>query len=293
MAEATHSAGTNEPALPLEAPRWPADVPGDADAEAILCAAFGGLKAAGDPALDAALGALTELEKHALDGVPQGLDPVPLRRAATLRYRVTAAIGSAPAPGAPIDDAAGRALLAEIDEVLGTIARLATSTHAAEADAIRHALVKEAVDLSELLQLLATPEAPAALPVRAAKPWTRTPVPATRVVVPATAGEDRRSRGGWIALAVVALLVGAWHGQRLLARPAPPPRPTVPGAPDGAFGYGGADGSRIVISGTGQPMPPAQAEAFREREAAAGRSVREVAPGVYVSAPAADRKDSP
>jgi hypothetical protein len=160
--------------------------------------------------------------------------------------------------------------------------------------------VKEAVDLSELLQRLATPEAPAtaaaaaaALPVKAAEPRTRTPVPATRVVVPATAGEDRRSRRGWIALAAVALLVGAWHGPRLLARPALLPRPTVEGAPDGAFGYGAADGSRIVISGTGQAMPPAQAEAFQEREAAAGRAVREVAPGVYVSAPAVYRKDSP
>jgi hypothetical protein len=160
--------------------------------------------------------------------------------------------------------------------------------------------VKEAVDLSELLQRLATPEAPAtaaaaaaaaALPVKAAEP--RPPVPATRVVVPATAGEDRRSRRGWIALAAVALLVGAWHGPRLLARPALLPRPTVEGAPDGAFGYGAADGSRIVISGTGQAMPPAQAEAFQEREAAAGRAVREVAPGVYVSAPAVYRKDSP
>jgi hypothetical protein len=289
------TAGKNDSAPPNAARVWPADVPSEVDAEAILCAACDGLKAAEDAALDAALGALTELEKRALDGVPQGFDPAPLRRAATLRYRISTAVATAPAPGAPIDGAAGRALLAEIDEVLGAVAPLATSARAAEADAIRHALVKEAVDFSELLQRLTMPEAaamPAALSGKADEPRTRTSVPATRVVVPATAGEDRGSRGGWIALAVVALLVGAWHGQRLLGRPAPAPRPTVDGAPDGAFGYRAADGSRVVISATGKPMPPAQADAFREREAAAGRTVREVAPGVFVSAPSI-RKDSP
>jgi hypothetical protein len=279
------TAAGNDPAR--TPPRWPADVPSEVDAEGILCAAFGGLKAAGDPALEAALVALTALEKGALDGVPQGIDPVPLRRAATLRYRIETALATAPAAGAPIDLDAGRALLAAVDDVLAAMTSLGASPRAAEADAIRRALVKEAVDLSELLQRLAPRHgAPAPAASGAAIAPSRSSV--ARVLATDAIAEGqvaRRSRRAWIALAVVTVLGGGFHAYRWAARPPPPKLPTLAGLPEQALGFEKPGGGRMIVSKDGAPLTAGELAAFRRAEEAAGRVIREVAPGIFVSAP--------
>ncbi|HYG69627.1 MAG TPA: hypothetical protein VD838_18270, partial [Anaeromyxobacteraceae bacterium] len=151
-------AGRIESAPTSTAPTWPADVPPQPDAEGILCAALGGLKAAEDAALESALAALTPIEKDALLGRPIPIDPEAIRRAASLRYRVTTAIRGAPSDGAEVDGGALSALLGEVDGALAAVAALAPSVppdHASALEAIRNALVKEAIDLSEIAQRVA------------------------------------------------------------------------------------------------------------------------------------------
>jgi hypothetical protein len=283
------TAGKNDSAPPNAARVWPADVPSEGEAEGILCAAFGGLKAADDPALDAALGTLTQLEKDALNAALREFDPVPLRRAATLRYRITTAVNTAPAPGEPIDAEAGRTLLAAMDEVLAAVAMLSTSPRGEEIEPIRRALVKEAVDFSELLQRLAPSDdltGPAAPPRAASAATSRTAVARVVEVDAAADSEDaRRSRRAWLMLAIIVVLGGAFHGYRWFQRPPRPQLPTLRGLPEQALGFEKPGGARMVISKDGVPLTADELTEFRRTEEAAGRVVREVAPGIFISEP--------
>lgn len=285
----TTAAPNRAPPAPAVPPAWPADVPSEDDADGILCAAIAGLRAAGDPALATTLDALTALERDALTGELRDPAPGPLRRAATLRYRLAAALAGAPRAGAPVDAEAGRALLAAIDEALAAVAALDAGARAREVDAIRRALVKDAVDLSERLQRLSPADAgdAAAGPTPPRAPAARvTTARVLAVDARSAAAARRRTLGLGVALGVVVLGAGAFWTHRLVTRPPPPAFPTLPGLPEAALGYEASSGARLVVSGTGKSLPPADVDALRLREAAAGRTVRELAPGVYVSSAA-------
>ena len=274
------ASGVPPPAL------WPATAPGEEDAEHILCSALAGLAAAGDPALDATLAALTPLETEALRSAAPQPDAVSLRRLAALRYRVAFALSTAPAPGSPVDSGGGNLLLTEIDEALPALKGVAEQVpdRAAEIDAIRNALVKEAVDLSEALHRLQPGAAPA--PAPAVRDPRRTTGRMRVDAIPEPHAAGRKRTGLWIAFGIATLAAAAFHGWNRFLRPeiAPPPPPFgIPAGMTGADAQGSA--GRLVVRKGGEQTSQVDIEAFRTKEEASGRTVREVAPGVYLSTP--------
>jgi hypothetical protein len=272
------------PAPPAAAALWPSTGPGEQDAEHLLCSALAGLSAAGDAALDATIEALTPIETEALQSLASVPEPAPIRRLATLRYRVAFALSTAPPPGSPVDAAGANLLLTEIDEALPALRKVAERMpeRAAEMEPIRIALVKQAVDLSEALHRL-QPGAVTA-PVPAAPDPRRTTGRLKIDVVPEPAAPERKRKGMWITLAVAAALAIGYHGWIRFLRPAPAPPPAAFAAPPGTTGVEapGAAGRLVIRSGTQGPSA-SDVEAFRAREEAAGRTVREIAPGVLLS----------
>jgi hypothetical protein len=143
---------------PPPTPAWPAGIPGLDVAERALRSALDA-SAPPDPAIGGVAtrvaGELSEIEGKALRGAPLQVDSSPLRRAAAMRVRVGAALASAPPPGARADGDAVAALLAEIDDLLSDVNAVAASGSmelAAALAACRGALVKEAIDFSEVAQ---------------------------------------------------------------------------------------------------------------------------------------------
>jgi hypothetical protein len=284
------------PAIPAQprVPLWPSTAPGEEDAEHILCSALAGLAAAGDPALEATLEALTPLETEALQSLASVADPAPVRRLAALRYRVAFALSTAPAPGSPLDAGGGNLLLTEIDEALPSLKGVADRLpgRAAETEAIRNALVKQAVDLSEVLHRL-QPGAPAAPAARAPDP-RRTTGRMRIDAIPEPAARERRRVGIWVTLAVTIVATAAFHGWNRFLRPEPAPPPGPFGIPAGTTGAEApGPAGRLVIPRSGQVPAPADVEAFRVGEEAAGRSVQEIAPGVFLSRPSNPSPGSP
>jgi hypothetical protein len=263
--------------------RWPGTAPTAHDAEHLLANALAGLKPEGDAPLDATLEALSSLETSALLGDALPVDPDPLRRAAALRFRVATAILTAPSPPAPVDATAAGAILDEIDEVRGALKamREAMPDRDQELDAVQRKLVKDAVDLSEVVQRL-SPAGEAGVPA----PAVRTArAPATRILT-MEAGEGREPEhptrwGMWITLALAVAGGAAFHANRYLeARNALPP-PTLAGAPAGTMGTE-RGGSKILVAEPGKVIDPAEVESFRRLEEAKGNTVEEVAPGMWV-----------
>ncbi len=159
------------PAAPAGAPLWPATGPTAAEAERALRAALGG---AGAPSplgevAGQVVGGLSSLEREVFTSGAVPVDAVTIRQAAVLRLRVAAALATRPAPGRPVDAAAVAGLLAEIDGLLGAVKALLVDASPAvrePLEAIRNALVREAVDFSEACQEIGTAELPLA-PARA------------------------------------------------------------------------------------------------------------------------------
>jgi hypothetical protein len=286
--EADFDVDFDDGAAPLAAPAftagagpWPANVPGTAEAADALARGFAGLfDPPGSPLAVVAdvVNALSALERAVLAGEGVAVDAGPIRRAAVMRVRVAAALASAPAGGGDVDPAAVGALLAEIDALLSDVGALAAGA-APEVqpslEAIRNALVKEAIDLSEVAQRLA-PAGEAS-----AQQQARTPRAPQARVLSMSAAEDEakpaRRPWMWVALAVSLTIAGAFHGwnwyQRraaLAARPAGVPAgltevPLPPGAP------------RVLrpVSADEQP-DPAELEKLKALEEAKGNAVQEI-----------------
>ena len=107
------------------------------------------------------MAALSTAEKAAAQGQKLPFDPAPVRRAVGLRWQVAAAIDALPSPGAQIDQGAVQAILGGIDDVLAALKEQSDDAgpEALRAlETVRHALVKEAIDLTEALQQVAPAE---------------------------------------------------------------------------------------------------------------------------------------
>jgi hypothetical protein len=293
-------AGTGEPApSPLPAPpaaappsyagAWPAGVLGGKDAERLLAAAVTGAATEPGPARATAAQtaeALSDLERRALADIAVPVDAALFRRASALRLRVALALGTAPPAGSPIDSAAVQALLAELDSTLAELKAAAEggeSPHPGIA-LLRKVLVKEAIDLTDAVNRIAPAQAPA----------IKTPArPATRLLSNRSGVEGvsaPRVGRGWLALLVLAALAaGAFHGYRLLARKPLVPPPSFGSAPQGAVGVRQGPVS-VVVPESGKLLDPAQVERFKAQEEAKGNTVKEVAPGTYVSVPLPPRE---
>lgn len=264
---------------------WPAATPSQAAASEALSRALAGTLPATAPLAAVAeqvLAGLSALEREVLGGDPQPFDPAPVRAAAVMRLRVAAAIAIAPPPGAPVDRAAVRDLLGEIDALLAEVKVLVQGApHDARLglEAVRNALVREAIAFSGAADP-ALPGAPTPAPA------ARTRRAETARLVAAGAAPRRRRPVGLLALlAVAALAALGYHGWSRYARPAPAPPPTFPGAPAGTLGTG-RGASRVLTTLPGARVDPAELERFRRLEASRGNALRAIAPGTWAIEPA-------
>jgi hypothetical protein len=256
---------------------WPAaDVPTAAEAdraiEAVLRGAPGGL----DAELVARVSReLSEAERAAFAGEAEGAASV-LRAGAGMRWRLGAAVVTAPQSGA-FDADAVAALLADTDDLLAGLKKLADESPdaAAPVAAIRAGVVHDAISIGNVVQRL-TPAGAAKSPAAVKALQAR--------VLSITAGEApsagrRRARVLWAALAVAALGAGGLELQQRLS--APPPPATAAGAPAGSMVSGERSGRSLLVTRDGKPMPAEDLARLREAQRSRGRAVREVAAGVY------------
>lgn len=198
---------------------WPANAPTLGIAEEALLAGLDRtpppFPAFGAVALQVA-DALSDLEVKALARAPLQIDGGPIRRAASMRVRVGVAFATAPPRGASSDSASVAALLAEIDDLLAEVNALASDAPPELAPALggcRNALVKEAIDFSEVAQRYVAVDAPFAQEA----PVVRRRAGVTRVRSSPRVPDGEREHGKrqrmlyWV-LAVAILAAGGYHG---------------------------------------------------------------------------------
>jgi hypothetical protein len=196
-----------------------------------------------------------------------------------------------PPPGTPIDGAAVDELLSEIDGLLGAVKGLldqAPLEAQASLEAIRNALVKEAVDFSEACHALGTTEVPLA-----PAPQRASGRAATARVLSVNAGvdaedrpEERRRRLGPLITLVVIVLAGVgYHLIGAVNAPTKVAPVTYEGAPAGTMAL--KNGKQyLLVALPGANVNPADLEKYRQYEARRGNRVREVAAGTWSIEPA-------
>ena len=285
------------PAAPAATPApgalpWPGGVPEGPDADWLLRAAVEGVPTPPGPqreAADAVAASLSGLERGALQGAAIPVEADLVRSASVLRLRVALALASVPAPGSPVDDGAVQALLGELDAALG---RLKAAAEGCPADALpglealRTALVREAIDLTEVVQRLGPAGAPAALPAAAPAAAAR-PVPrkarrpAETDFVVEVADESSGRKVLWTLLALALLAGVAFHVHRYLTRPVPP-SVHVPGAPAGSVATRPAAGKPVVLVKPNGAFDAAELETLRAQEEIRGKTVRQLSPGTVL-----------
>ena len=275
---------------PAHAGHWPSGLPSEDEAESALV-----LYTRGKLRPDAPLAAVTrdavkgmsELERQVVGGAELPFDGQPIYKAAVLRLRVAAALATVPTEQARVDDAAVQALLAELDGVLALVNPLAMAAppeHQPALEAVRNALVREAVDFSEAAHRVSAGGAP---PERAStRPVARSQAPVSRVLS-LQAGEEeepRVERRRRAPVAVLILLVLAIAGVLVwqeVARPPVKAPPSFDGAPANTVAVTNGP-YRLMVVAPGKQVDPGELARFRSQEEKKGNVVTEVAPGNWL-----------
>jgi len=278
------------PSIPAPFAVWPGTVLSAADGQAVMRAALSGLwpEPRLRPVTEKLVASLSTAEKGATLGQKLPFDPVPVRRAVGLRWQVAAALDTLPPQGAKVDQSAVQVILGGIDEVLADLKTLSddASPDALRAlETIRHALVKEAIDLTEALQHVAPPEM--VKEITTSRKARKAAAPVTRMVYTAATGPDRGPRQvpwGLVVVLVVAV-AGAvgYHGYRYVNRPAQAAS-MISGAPSGTVGSVTPQG-KILVTPAGVKLDPKEVENFKNLEKAKGNDVREISPGTFIVSP--------
>lgn len=276
---------------------WPANLPGAEESARLLVAAVAGEALAPGPLAEAAVASarkLSQLERDAVAGNPLPVDPMVVRQATVLRFRVSLALQAAPQSGGQGDAGAVQALLAEIDGVLAELKALEEGAPPAVQpglDTIRSGLVSEAIDLTEAVQRLAP--APVPQPEAVPKPAARRPAEKRAAVAGAAAEFEglKERRGGskaLVALLVLSVLAAAgYHLKERLGPGTAVERPTMPGAPGNAVAPSNRlGGPRVVVSQDGKPFEREQVERFRKEQAERGNEVIQTSPTTLLVRPA-------
>jgi hypothetical protein len=279
------------PSVPPSSAAWPGSLLSAEEGFAVVRAALSGLwpEQRLRPVTEKVVSALSTAEKAAALGQVLPFDGDPVRRAVGLRWQVAAALDSLPPTGTQVDQPAVQAILGGIDDVLAVLkgeADDAAPETLRALEAVRHALVKEAIDLTEALSKVA----PAGVveEITTSRRARRTDTgPVTRMVY-TTKGPDREPRQvPWGLVVVLALAVAggaAYHGYRYVNRPKLVPSP-VSGAPSGTVGTVTPQG-KVVVAPAGKKLDAKELESFKNLEKAKGNEVREVVPGTFVVTPA-------
>ena len=247
------------------------------------------------PVTEKLVAALSTAEKASALGQKLPFDPAPVRRAVGLRWQVAAAIETLPPMGAQVDQGAVQGILGGIDDVLAELKVLSDDAgpEALRAlEGVRHALVKEAIDLTEALQQVAPAELVEEI-TTSRKARRGSAVAVTRMVRTTEAFDDGPRQVPW-GLVVVAG-AGGDRSRRVprlsLREPGPKPAPpTISGAPSGTVGTVTPQG-KVVVAPPGARLDPKEVENFKNLEKAKGNDVREISPGTFVVTP--DRTSGP
>jgi len=286
------------PSIPAPFAVWPGTVLSAADGQAVMRAALSGLwpEPRLRPVTEKLVASLSTSEKGATLGQKLPFDPVPVRRAVGLRWQVAAALDTLPSQGAQVDQAAVQAILGGIDEVLADLKTLSddASPEALRAlETIRHALVKEAIDLTEALQQVAPPEMVEG--ITTSRKARRTDAAAATRMVYTTKGEDSGpGQVPWglvVVLVVVVAAAAAYHGYRYVNRPKQAAS-QISGAPSGTVGTVTPQ-AKVIVAPAGMKLDPKEVENFKNLEKAKGNEVREVLPGTFIVSPEGARPGNP
>ena len=282
------------PSVPASYAVWPGTVLSAADGQAVMRAALSGLwpEASLRPVTEKLVASLSTAEKGATLGQKLPFDPVPVRRAVGLRWQVAAALDTLPSQGAKVDQASVQAILGGIDDVLADLKILSddASPEALRAlETIRHALVKEAIDLTEALQQVAPPEM--VEEITTSRQARKAAAPVTRMLYTADKGPDRGpSQIPWglvIVLVVVVAAAAAYHGYQFVNRPKQAAS-TIAGAPSGTVGSVTPQ-AKVLVTPAGVKLDPKEVENFKNLEKAKGNDVREISPGTFIVSPESAR----
>jgi hypothetical protein len=195
-----------------------------------------------------------------------------------------------------VDQAAVQAILEGIDAVLADLKTLSdgASPEALRAlETIRHALVKEAIDLTEALQQVAPPEMVEG--ITTSRKARRTDAAAATRMVYTTKGEDSGpGQVPWglvVVLVVVVAAAAAYHGYRYVNRPKQAAS-QISGAPSGTVGTVTPQ-AKVIVAPAGMKLDPKEVENFKNLEKAKGNEVREVLPGTFIVSPEGARPGNP
>ncbi|HVP68991.1 MAG TPA: hypothetical protein VMT17_17200 [Anaeromyxobacteraceae bacterium] len=271
----------------LSSSTWPGTVLSGTEAEGLLAGALVGLWPEDSlrPLTEKVLQGLSDAERAALQDRSLPIDSAVLKRAAGLRWQVAAALATVPAPNTPVDENALRAILAGTD---GVLAELKGLSEGATPDAlriienVRHAVVREAIDLTEAVQRVVPAEV--AAEITASRPVGR--AAATRLLYSTAGSKDLERPKPWGLVVTLGLAFAAavgYHGYRYVNRPRPV-APAVTGAPTGSLATASPQG-KLVFSPPGKQLDPREVEQFKNGELAKGNEVQEVLPGVFVVHP--------
>jgi len=278
------------PSAPAELAVWPGTVLSAVDGEAVVRAALSGLWP--EPRLrgttERVVASLSTAEKAATLGQKLPFDPLSVRRAVGLRWQVAAALDTLPIQGAKVDQPAIQAILLGIDDVLGQLKVLsddASPDALCSLEGVRHALVKEAIDLTEALQQILPADVVEEI-TTSRKAKRAEPAPVTRVVHSMPKAERERPQVPWGLVVVLVLAVAgaaAYHGYRYVNR-SKQAVSTISGAPSGTVGTVTPKG-KVVVAPAGARLDPGEVENFKNLERAKGNVVREIAPGTFIVSP--------
>lgn len=272
------------PPPPRTLPAWPADsLPSADEAEYAVRAVLAGSAGTLDPTLTSRLAAeLTEIERAAFGGTDEAASPV--RAAAALRWRLGAAVITAPERG-PVDADAVAQLLADADAVLCALKDSAEDAPPELADAlagIRKSLVADAISLQNAVTRLGAPVLRVVAPVAKAPAARLLSVVEGELHEPPS--EHRKSWKVWALLAVAVLGAGGWHAYSFTNRPAAPV-PVADGAPLGMVASPERGGRMLLVTQDGRPLPAADLERLQSVQRAKGKRVVELSRGLYAIEP--------
>jgi hypothetical protein len=292
-----HAPGVYVPTAAAARLVWPADICTAPDAEEALQRVLGGNIDSRRPLhaqAERTLQSLSPLERAVLAGEPQPVDVAPIRKAAVMRLRVADALASAPAPGATVDAAALSSVLGEIDTLLSEVAGLAGGAPEElkePLDAVRNALVREAIDFSEVAQRVAASAAVEGAP----RPAPRL---AQARLLSLSEGPEvaEPGRGRRVVMAVILVIsvLGAavYHGVHYYKR-AQAHRAT-PGLPTGMTDMGVPPEipRMIVPDSTERVLDPAEVNRFKAIEESKGNTVVDTGVGPLLVVPGPAPKDT-
>ena len=271
---------------------WPATGPSAAEAELALRSRLAGTADTSPlrAVTEQTVAGLSSLEREVFTSGLVPVDAELIRHAAVLRLRAAAALATRPPSGTPTDSEAVAELLSEIDGVLHRVKALvdvAGSEVKPSLEAIRNALVKEAVDFSEACHEIGTVELPLApAPVRQTGRAAAARVISSRVGLDQgdRPEEKRRRVVPLIVLGTVLVLAAGYHGWNNYKDPMPQLPATFEGAPAGTRALVTPAGHFVVLL-AGKTVDPTELERFRMQEQRKGNVVREVGPGRWIIEP--------